>query len=244
MAIKHRFTPFQQVSQGFTLVELMVALLLSVFVVFSVYTVFRGQQKVQLAQTEVVETQQNLRAVMDLLARDIRMAGYNPTGDAVAGISEAKKGRITITKDTSDDSTGCPNVPDGSISDTKCEETVTYGFSDTDDANKDGIPDSGEPETFRRANTVSAGSPVLQPIADLIQAVEFVYLDSEGEVTTTLSDIMSVQISILARSEKPDHTYTDSKDYKTASGTTWSAYDDNYRRRLLTQTVYCRNLGI
>jgi type IV pilus assembly protein PilW len=62
--------------KGFTLVELLVAMAISGIVVAAVYTAFVTQQKSYTVQNQVAETQQNARVGLDLIARDVRMAGY------------------------------------------------------------------------------------------------------------------------------------------------------------------------
>ena len=65
---------------GFTLVELMITMLLSLVVLTGIYEVFQAQQKAHATNTKVVEMQQNTRAALAIMERDIRMAGYSPTG--------------------------------------------------------------------------------------------------------------------------------------------------------------------
>ena len=62
--------------KGFTLVELLVAMAISGIVVAAVYTAFVTQQKSYTVQNQVAETQQNARVGLDLIAREVRMAGY------------------------------------------------------------------------------------------------------------------------------------------------------------------------
>jgi prepilin-type N-terminal cleavage/methylation domain-containing protein len=62
--------------KGFTLVELLVAMAISGIVVAAVYTAFITQQKSYTVQDQVAETQQNARVGLDLIAREVRMAGY------------------------------------------------------------------------------------------------------------------------------------------------------------------------
>jgi prepilin-type N-terminal cleavage/methylation domain-containing protein len=62
--------------KGFTLVELLVAMAISGIVVAAVYTAFVTQQKSYTVQDQVAETQQNARVGLDLIAREVRMAGY------------------------------------------------------------------------------------------------------------------------------------------------------------------------
>jgi len=62
--------------QGFTMVELLVAMVLSLIVMGAVFLTFKSQQDSYVVQDQIVATQQNARAAMYLLTRDIQMAGY------------------------------------------------------------------------------------------------------------------------------------------------------------------------
>ncbi len=61
---------------GFTLVELLIALVLSIVIVGAVYATFNSQQKSFAVTNQRVDMQQQGRAAMNLLMRDLRMAGY------------------------------------------------------------------------------------------------------------------------------------------------------------------------
>ena len=63
---------------GFTLVELLVAMTMAAVVMAAVYTLYKTQQDSYIAQDQVVEMQQNVRASLYQMARDMRMAGFNP----------------------------------------------------------------------------------------------------------------------------------------------------------------------
>jgi prepilin-type N-terminal cleavage/methylation domain-containing protein len=62
--------------KGMTLIELLVGLVISAIIVAGVYRVFVAQTRAYTVQEQVVEVQQNIRAAMELMLRDIRMAGY------------------------------------------------------------------------------------------------------------------------------------------------------------------------
>jgi Tfp pilus assembly protein PilW len=62
--------------EGFTIIELMVSLVLSFILIGAVYGTFTSQQKAYTVQDQVAEAQQNARMAMNMLVRDIRMAGY------------------------------------------------------------------------------------------------------------------------------------------------------------------------
>lgn len=61
---------------GFTLVEVMSAFVILAIAVTAAYATFTFQHASFTTQNEVVEAQQNLRAAMDMLSRDVRLAGY------------------------------------------------------------------------------------------------------------------------------------------------------------------------
>jgi prepilin-type N-terminal cleavage/methylation domain-containing protein len=67
--------PFNK--RGVTLIELLVALVIGGIVVAGIYRVFIAQSKAYTVQDQVVEVQQNIRSAMEILLRDLRMAGYN-----------------------------------------------------------------------------------------------------------------------------------------------------------------------
>jgi type IV pilus assembly protein PilW len=90
---------------GFTMVELLVVLAVSTIVLSLMYKVYHSQLKTHNTQQEYVELQQNLRAAMYLMERDIRMAGYDPENADIGGIMEANDGDtlITVTMDINGD---------------------------------------------------------------------------------------------------------------------------------------------
>jgi len=71
---------------GFTLIELLVAMAISGIVAGAIFTAFQSQQKSYFIQDQVTEMQQNLRAAMDIMVREIRMAGYDPQSSNGFGI--------------------------------------------------------------------------------------------------------------------------------------------------------------
>jgi len=65
-------------NRGFTLVEMLVTLAVSGIIMTGVYTAFKAQQDSYLAQDQIAEVQQNIRASINYMARDLRMAGFDP----------------------------------------------------------------------------------------------------------------------------------------------------------------------
>jgi len=62
--------------KGFTLVEILVAIAITVVVMGSIFYAFKSQQDSYVVQSQVTTMQQTLRGGMYMLTRDVQMAGY------------------------------------------------------------------------------------------------------------------------------------------------------------------------
>lgn len=63
--------------RGITLIELLVALVICGVVIAGTYRLFVAQSKAYTVQDQVVEVQQGIRSAMEILLRDLRMAGFD-----------------------------------------------------------------------------------------------------------------------------------------------------------------------
>jgi prepilin-type N-terminal cleavage/methylation domain-containing protein len=63
-------------NKGITLIELLVALVITGILITAIYRTFIGQQKTYTVQEEVVDMQQNVRATINHMMTEIRMAGF------------------------------------------------------------------------------------------------------------------------------------------------------------------------
>jgi type IV pilus assembly protein PilW len=113
--------------RGFTIVELLVAMVIVGLVMGAIYSVFISSNRSYHTQDRVADAQQGLRLGLDFMVRDIRMAGLNPRGGDSFGIEEATATRIRFTADTDwstwDSDDGSPDTS---------TERVTYEFLNTD----------------------------------------------------------------------------------------------------------------
>lgn len=64
---------------GVTLVELIVAIAIGLIIMLAIYAASEMAQRSSVSIAQKVVTQQDARAVLDLMAMEIRMASYNPT---------------------------------------------------------------------------------------------------------------------------------------------------------------------
>jgi type IV pilus assembly protein PilW len=67
---------------GFTLIELMVAMAITLVVLSAIFMTFKSQQDSYVVQDQVTRMQQNLRGAMYVMTRDIQMAGYYTNFDS------------------------------------------------------------------------------------------------------------------------------------------------------------------
>ena len=234
---------------GFTLIEMMIALAVIAIILAATYTTHSIQQKSQRVQDQVAVVQQNLRAALIIMTRDIREAGCDPKEVSGANIVAATAGQIRFTRDISGHAVS-PNDGDGDTLD--LNEDIIFAIDpavDTD-ANPDGIPDAALVGNLTR-NDVNDGTGTWQPIAQNIERLEFAYLDDTGNLIATpiitqseINRIRAVQVSMLVRAVQPDQNFRDATTYTTAAGTVWGPFNDNFRRRFAATTIQCRNKGL
>ena len=63
-------------SKGVTLIELLIALVISAILIAGIYRTFIHQQKTYATQEQVADMQQNVRVAINRMMREIRMAGF------------------------------------------------------------------------------------------------------------------------------------------------------------------------
>lgn len=180
----------RQDERGFTLIELIIAMTVGLVVLAAMYGVFTIQNRHLKIEEQLAEMQQNARAAMDMMTREIRMAGYDPTGEAGAGITSAATNSLSFTLDVNaDEDTADSN------------EYITYSLYTTDGIQKLG-----------RKSTASATN---QPVAEHVESLDFEFYDEAGAQTSVEADIRSIEISLTLRTARPDPQYTANNGYRT-----------------------------
>ena len=66
---------------GFTLIEVLVAVLLAGILISAIYQVMVNQNRVYIVEEQNIEIQQNARAALDFMARELRLAGFGVPDD-------------------------------------------------------------------------------------------------------------------------------------------------------------------
>jgi len=179
-------------AQGFTLVEVLIAMAIGGLLLGAVISTFLMQSKSYDVQEQMTEVVQTARAAMDMISREVRMAGYDPTGAGFDGIPY-HSAQLQLLADlrganATDPSDGDTNDPN---------ENITYVY---------------DSKNLQIDRNTGGGN---QPFAENIGAFAFAYLDKDGHPTTTTADIQQIRVTITARTAKPDAEYSAHSGYRT-----------------------------
>ena len=190
--MRHLLMVGGQPERGATLVELFITLALLGIILGAVCTSFVSQRRVAAVQSQRGVLVQQAQAALDLLTRELRRAGTNPTGTPFTPVIYSAT-QLEIRADL-----------DGDGTTTGTDEHLIYAYDTTDTTNKKITRDAGNG---------------VQPLVEHIQAFTFQYLDSAGTVLNTApavnSAIRQLRISITAQTAAADPRYTTNNGYRT-----------------------------
>lgn len=241
-------------SNGFTLIEVLIALVVTMVIMGGAYTAFNGYQKQTTIQTNVSDAQQTLRAAMDFMVREVRMAGYDPDNAGGFGIDDISEvngfSAIDFSWDNPDGSNsnsynlstldGSTVAPDSRAlmlnGDPLAGYIVALGLAYAYDNNDDGELDRDGAGNIIWA--VDAGNDGDWDQISLTAGTG----PAETGTSVDLRTIRAVRIWMLAQSQAPDPNYTDPNTY--VVGPHDVVPDNSFRHRLLERTVLCRNMGL
>ena len=172
-------------SRGLTLVELMIVLVLSLMLMSAVYAVYQTQNAIGTAQQETITVQQDLRAVMDIIAWDLRQTGCDPLMRSTAGLLAPPSGphEIMVSMDLNDD---------GDTVDINPDEQVTFTINGTN-LLRNGVVLARNVTTFG-ISYINANDNVITPTGG-----GGTYLDS-----AQVSEVRSVDVNLGIQSDKED----------------------------------------
>ena len=184
--------------RGFTLLELLIALAVGSLLMGGIYGILVQQRNAYARHQQMLEMRQNVRMGLDIMTNDIRMAGFDPTGNAGAGIvtAEADLFRFTLDRNGS-----------GTIGDAAFEDVAYRARSGS-----------------LRIQSVRERASGFQAVVDTIQRLRFCYVlpsnDPQApcvpEVTAAqLQNIRAVRLTLTAKASRRDARYAANGGYRT-----------------------------
>jgi type II secretory pathway pseudopilin PulG len=182
--------------RGFTLSELLIAAGLSLAVMASIYGLFRSQTHTIKGQESRMEAHEYAMVVLDTMIREVRNAGYFPTGTPCTNVSNT--GGIVATPTADSLRLVYDTNGDGS-----CEEDVSFTY---DSVNKN-ILRNGSALTDGNATTIqftyypqqtSGTAPAPYCVSTGIPT------GCSGNLASSLSSVQKITVSITVQSKSPD----------------------------------------
>lgn len=82
--------------EGVTLIELMIAVVVTAVIAAAAMTVVITSNKATQANEQVADTQQNARLAMELISQDIKLAGFNMTGTVTGTVGACVVGPLAL----------------------------------------------------------------------------------------------------------------------------------------------------
>lgn len=143
--------------KGVTLIELLIALIILGIVSGAIYQLFIAQTRAYTVQDQVVEVQQSVRSAMEILLRDLRMAGY----DDDSGASTVTVPVPIVTPVQTSDITVSYEYYDGILAQYQ-RHTIRYWR------------DAGSSTLFRQ-RTINAVAEADEPLLENVDVLTFTY---------------------------------------------------------------------
>ena len=186
-----------QTQRGFTLIELLIALAVGALLMGGIYGILAQQRNAYARHQQILEMRQNVRMGLDVMTNDIRMAGFDPTGNAGAGIvtAEADLMRFTLDRNGS-----------GTIGDAAFEDVAYRARAGS-----------------LRIQSVREQASGFQPVVDTIQRLRFCYVLSSADPQAPcapqvtgeqLKYIRAVRLTLTAKASRRDPQYPENDGYR------------------------------
>lgn len=241
---------------GFTLIEVLISLAITGIMMSAVYAVYIANVRAVKVEENKVEMQQNQRVALDFMTSELRMAACDKTESGLPSIVDARSNFIYFTIDRNSD--GDISDPGEHIAfciyNSPADGGRVLGYSTGSTSAVGAVTPAQATPGPSAALAEAHGHASHKPFAPL-EELEFFYTLDDGSttlnpLTTQLANLRSVQVTILARVETSDKNFASNETFTTPGGQQWGPYldtngkPDGIRRRMMTETVRFRNMGL
>jgi type IV pilus assembly protein PilW len=166
--------------KGFTAIELLVSLAILSMTLGSIYSLYMSFIRTCTKEGVKINVQQGVRSSLDMMIRDIRLAGLDPTGTDDFGIVAVTPQRIQFTADRDmdgelDDADATDGIDDPDM------EFMAYEY----DGNS-----TLKMSLYKADGSLEISDTMVENVSDL----SFAYFNSEANTTSVVDDIRTVEI--------------------------------------------------
>ena len=194
-----------QQQKGFGILELIISLAIGLIILAALITTFVAQNKAYSVQEQVTEMLQAARAGMEIMGREIMMAGFDPSGNMQ-----------TSDSDSEDDDFVGISLPASNPSSVIEIHADLNGDEDTADAN--------EHITYAFSSgrvTRNAGSGA-QTLIENVKSFSVTFWQADGEThATSDGDIRQVRVVLEVQTSRADPSFPDNGGRRTRTLTSY-----------------------
>ncbi len=180
---------------GFSVVEMLIGSAVLIVMLAAIYIILDASQRDYASASARSDVQQNVRVVLENMAREIRTAGYNPSK---AGCLTPPAGAVTALGASPTSVTFQADVDSN-----ECTDQVVYTFAAPADATAPCDP-SNAASIGKITRSVQAwdgaawapATPIAYEIAQCVTGLSMIYYDGSGATTTVPTSIRRINMSI------------------------------------------------
>ena len=168
--------------KGFTAIELLVSLAIMSIALTSIYSMYMSFIRTCTKEGVKIRVQQNVRSGLDMMIRDIRLAGLDPDGTGDFGIVAVTSQRIQFTVDRD---------MDGELDDADTTDGI-----DAPDMEHMAYEYDGSGKLKMVLYKANGNLETDEIMAENVTDLTFTYFDSNDDTTSNLDEIRTVDIQM------------------------------------------------
>ncbi|MCF6256877.1 MAG: PilW family protein [Gammaproteobacteria bacterium] len=250
---------FKRKQHGFTLIEIMIAITIGLVMLAGILQISQANKASSRLQRNMGFVQENMRIAMELLTRDIHMAGFN--GIAVDPTATPQPAFLNVVAPTTD-IPAVNDVPRSRTADGGADNndqiTLTYQFNTDCLGQAVPVPAAGNPfatnHYFIRNNRLMCRGNIgaEQPLVEGVESLQILYGENtDGDPRSTnryvradqvadMANVVSVRIGMRFISREAVRSAIDTNSYALLDATPFEP-NDRLLRREITTTISLRN---
>lgn len=180
---------------GFSLVEMLITSLILTIVLFAIYSMYQTNMSTATWGNKKTDLQQNARVALDMMRREIRMAGYDPSNTGCMSLNPAPADCTASNALTPTDLTFIADIdPDADNGTEKVQYTYNAG-----------------PQTIIRMlwQPWNTANPITEVVADSVSNLTFTYCKADNTCpapSPAPADVRRITISITASGQAGSKT--------------------------------------